>query len=606
MQKKPLTNRRLIADFLKGATPYFALGMVLATLSALAEMVRPKIIQYTVDGILGQGSLPALLSRTFTVEWLRQNLWLPAVAVVVFTAAAEALRYGYHICTAKGGERFVKTMRDELFGHIQQLGAVWHSAHKTGDIIQRCTSDVEEVKVFLSEQLVNLLTMVLTILLSLVFMFRIDWRLTLVGVASIPILVGSSLWFHDKIKTNFRICDENEGALSSIAQENLTGVRVVRAFGREQTEQQRFADQNVIVTAAWVKLGRYMSIYFSCMDCVTGLMVLALLSWGSARCVAGQTTVGGLLAILSYMGMLIRPVRRLGRVLNEMSKTDVSITRLREIMEAPVEADPPEAQTPPMDGDVVFDHVTFGYPNQPELLHDVSFTIPAGSTLGILGGTGSGKSTLMQLLSRLYPLPEEGGTITVGGVDIRRMKASWVRRNVGYVLQEPFLFSRSIAENIALARPELDEAGIRTAARAACLEKVVDGFPKGFDTFVGERGVTLSGGQKQRTAIARTLTLNAPILIFDDSLSAVDAETDALIRENLRRYMGNATVILISHRITTLMAADNILVLEGGHITAQGTHAELAAQPGLYRTICEIQDADTQIAAPEGGADHAE
>ena len=287
--------------------------------------------------------------------------------------------------------------------------------------------------------------------------------------------------------------------------------------------------------------------------------------------------------------MQVRPVRGMGRVLSEMSKTGVSMQRLLEIMAAPVEQDAPGADEPPMDGDIVFDHVSFAYPNSPELLHDVSFTIPAGTTLGILGGTGSGKSTLAHLLSRLYPLPADCGMIRVGGRDIQSMRSQWVRRNVGFVLQEPFLFSRSIAENISITRPELDLGEVRRSAKAACLERAVDEFPSGFDTFVGERGVTLSGGQKQRAAIARTLTQKAPILIFDDSLSAVDAETDAEIRANLKQYMGKATVILISHRITTLMAADQILVLENGTVTQHGTHTELVHEPGLYRTICKIQ-----------------
>ena len=318
--------------------------------------------------------------------------------------------------------------------------------------------------------------------------------------------------------------------------------------------------------------------------------MLTILCWGCVLCVNSTLTVGGLLAVISYLTMQVRPVRSMGRVLSEMSKAGVSIKRLLDIMASPAEQDAPGADEPDLSGDVVFDHVNYAYPGHPELLHDISFTIPAGTTLGILGGTGSGKSTLAHLLSRLYPLPPEEGRITIGGRDIQGMRAQWVRKNVGFVLQEPFLFSRSIAENIAITSPQTDLKEVRRAARAACLERTVDEFPSGFDTFVGERGVTLSGGQKQRAAIARTLTQHAPILIFDDSLSAVDAETDAEIRSNLSRYMGKATVILISHRITTLRSADQILVLENGRITQRGTHAQLAAQPGLYRTICEIQE----------------
>lgn len=594
-QNQRLTRGRMVLGFLRGLKRWFAAGMVLAALSSLAEMLRPRIIQFTVDSVLGDEpiALPAVLvqavGRLGGVEWLRRSLWVPALAVIVCSLLAALLRYCYQMCTIHGGEGFVKAMRDQLFAQIERLSVRWHSEHQTGDIIQRCTSDVEEVKLFVSDHMVSLLSMIITIVMALTFIFRINVRLGLVELLSMPLIIGISYWFHGNIGTTFQKCDENEGRLSTIAQENLTGVRVVRAFGRERSEQKRFAEQNRIVTEEWVKLGTFFTVYFTFMDFLTGLFNMIVLVWGCKMCVDGTFTLGGLLAVISYVVMLIRPIRTMGRVLSELSKTGVSLNRLLEIMAAPPEADVPGAAAAPMDRDIVFEKVSFGYPGQPELLHEVSFTVPAGSTLGILGGTGSGKSTLMHLLARLYPLPAENGRILIGGRDIAEMPAAWVRGQVGYVLQEPYLFSRSIAENIAITADSVEMKQVRAASRAACLEEVADGFPKGFDTFVGERGVTLSGGQKQRTAMARTLLQNTPILIFDDSLSAVDAETDARIRENLKTYMGKATVILISHRITTLMAADNILVLEDGRITAQGTHAALSAKPGLYQTICEIQ-----------------
>ncbi len=590
-----MTKFQMIWHFLRGAKRFFALGLTLACCSTLLDMVRPKIVEYTVDGILGEKSfsLPALLQHWLDqiggLTFLKANLWAPALAVVVCTGIAAVLRYFYQLNTAKGSERFVKTMRDRLFEHIQRLDTQWHTQHQTGDIIQRCTTDVDMVKSFLADQLVSLVSMIITISLALYFMFSTSMKLGLVVLIAVPILISFSYWFHRKVSVSFRACDEEEGELSTIAQENLTGVRVVRAFGREASEQARFASQNQVVTGKWIHLGKFLCAYWSIADFVTGAMMLSVLAWGSALCINQELTVGGLLAVISYLAMLIRPVRMLGRVLSEMSKTGVSMQRLREIMNASPEQDAAEADRPDMSGDVVFSHVTFGYPDQPELLHDVSFTVPAGTTLGILGGTGSGKSTLAHLLTRLYPLTPDQGTITVGDRDIQSMQGQWVRQNVGFVLQEPFLFSRSIAENIAITQPEVDMDLVRRSSAAACLERTVDDFPSGFDTFVGERGVTLSGGQKQRCAIARTLTQNTPILIFDDSLSAVDAQTDAAIRENLKSYMGRATVILISHRITTLMAADQILVLEDGRITQLGTHEELSSQDGLYRTICDIQ-----------------
>lgn len=584
----------MIRGFLRGSERYFIAAALLGCAASFLEMLRPKVIQYTVDQLLTDVRVP---------------LYLPALAVIGCTLISALFRYGYEIDTVTGSEIFVKTMRDQLFDHIQHLGMDWHNSHRTGDIIQRCTSDVEEIKTFLSEHLVKLVSTIITLTLAIVFILRIDWMMGIIAFLGIPVQVGFSMWFHDKISTGFLSCDEQEGVLSAMAQENLTGVRVVRAFGREQWEQERFRRQNHIVTRQWISLGKSSSVFFALTDLLTGGLVAVLIIAGSVRCVQGILTVGGLMAVLSYMMMLVRPIRGLGRTLSEMSKTTVAVTRLREIMEAPLEEEPGKALTPELDQDITFDHVSFSYPGKSasgedgklsgqkasEILQDVSFCIPAGTTLGILGSTGSGKSTLMELLCRLYPLSEEQGSIRIGNVDIRDIRGDWLRSGIGYVLQDSFLFSKTIRENITLGKPELSMKHVREAAKAACLDRVVDGFAKGYDTIVGERGMTLSGGQKQRTAIARTLAGQRQILIFDDSLSAVDAQTDEEIRRNLRSYMGKATIILISHRIQTLMDADQILVLEHGQIVDQGTHEELRSRPGLYQRICEIQ---------EGGADH--
>jgi ATP-binding cassette subfamily B protein len=296
--------------------------------------------------------------------------------------------------------------------------------------------------------------------------------------------------------------------------------------------------------------------------------------------------------------MLMWPIRNLGRVISNLSKAGISIDRLRYIMNSEIEQDLPQAKTPDMSKDIVFDNVSYQYDNGPsEILDHVSFTVKAGSTVGILGGTGSGKSTLMYLLDRLYDLKD--GTISIGGVDIREMKAEWVRQNVGMVLQEPYLFSRSLGENIKIAEPEADIEEIQHAAKIASLDHAVEHFKEGYETFVGERGVTLSGGQKQRAAIAQMLIRKPPIMVFDDSLSAVDAETDAKIRASLKENTGGSTVILIAHRITTLMNADQIIVMDQGKITETGTHEELIAKNGIYKEIYDLQsrNAEKEVSA---------
>ena len=346
-----------------------------------------------------------------------------------------------------------------------------------------------------------------------------------------------------------------------------------------------------------MKLAKPMAQFWSVGDVLSGTQIMLIVVFGSVLCIRGEMTAGEYIAFLSYGAIMTWPIRMLGRMISEISKAGVSIDRIAYIMKAEEERERGKALKVPMDKDICFDHVTFSYDGGSEVLQDICLTIPAGTTLGILGGTGSGKSTMMLLLDKLYDIPEGGGRITIGGTDIRDIETAHLRRNIGMVLQEPYLFSRTIAENIAITDAAMPRERVRDAARAACLDDTVQSFAKGYDTFVGERGVTLSGGQKQRAAIARTLTQNTPILIFDDSLSAVDTETDAKIRAALEARFGSASIILISHRITTLSKADQIIVLERGRIVEQGTHETLKTAGGEYQQICEIQSASGEEAS---------
>ena len=424
-------------------------------------------------------------------------------------------------------------------------------------------------------------------------MFRIHVKLAVVSAAFIPVVVLYSLFFHRKIGDSFLHADEEEGRLSAIAQENLTGVRVVRAFGREHYERERFEAQNKDYTKMWIRLMGWLSAFWCSNDFITGLQIMLITVIGAVYCVEGSLSVGAYIAFASYNGMLCWPVRQLGRVISEMSRVGISLGRIRYILDSPAEESAEESAISaslPASCDIAFEHVSFSYPEGPKVLDDVSFTLPAGSSLGILGGTGAGKSTLMYLLERLYELPKDCGRITLGGTDIREIPLAELRSRIGLVLQEPFLFSRSLSENIAIARPgEPDMDEVEHAAEIADLKETIERFNDGYDTFVGERGVTLSGGQKQRCAIAQLLVKNPPVMAFDDSLSAVDMETDARIRKALGTHTKGSTLILISHRIATLKEADHIIVLERGRIAEEGSHEELMEHNGIYRRICELQ-----------------
>ena len=595
----------MVLTYLRGSLGYFVIALICACLGMVFNALTPQVIRITVDSILDTepANLPGFLENIIPLESLRAEpltaLWIAAGAVLLFAILRGLCNYGQRLNLAKGSEGFVKRIRDGLFSHIQHLSYAWHTAHSTGDMIQRCTSDVDVIRNFVCNQLVEVVRTIFLILLYLSIMFSMNVKLSLVATVFIPIVGLFSGVFYRKISSRFKVADEAEGELTTCAQENLTGVRVVRAFGRERYEVERFETKNSRFSQLWIRLGKLLSVYWASGRFLTSLQVIVIILVGVNETVNGTMTLGSFLAFVTYNEALAWPVRSLGRVLSDMSKAGVSMDRVGYILKAPEEQDDSDAGQAPVQGDIVFDHVTFGYGGQP-VLQDVSFTIPQGSTFAILGGTGSGKSTLVHLLDRLYDLAE--GKITIGGIDLRQFQRDHLRRNIGLVLQEPFLFSQTIRENIAATHPQAPEEDVRRAAAIACVDEAIAEFTAGYDTVVGERGVTLSGGQKQRVAIARMLLQNAPIMVFDDSLSAVDAQTDTKIRQALRENLGDATVILISHRITTLMQADQILVLDHGRVAELGTHDQLIHRPGIYQDIYNIQmSSDDRRLIAEGG-----
>ncbi|HWQ50484.1 MAG TPA: ABC transporter ATP-binding protein [Terriglobales bacterium] len=570
---------------------------ILATLlGTLFSFLLPQVIRVTVDSVIDSKpyDLPAAVAGFIEARWSREylhgRLYIPAIFAAVLAVLSGVMNYLRRYEAGRFAEGYVKELRDALYARIARLPFSWHIKVQTGDIVQRCTSDIETIRGFLSMQLVELARVVIMVVMAAAMMLTINVKLTLITLVFIPVITGYSVYFFAKAGERFKKADEAEGVLMTTVQENLTGVRVVRAFGREAYEFDKFNRANDAFSQLWLKLGDVLSIFWGFGDFVTGMQNAIILLLGVTYVVNGNgLTLGGLIAFMSYNAQITWPIRALGRILSEMSRAGVSVARIRDILEEPPETDPMDALRPELNGGLEFKDVTFSYGDGEPVLKDVSFNVPAGQTLAILGTTGSGKSSIAHLLARLYDLPEGSGVILVDGVDIRQIARDCLRRQVGLVLQEPFLFSRSIFENIRAAR-DLTPEQVRDCAAIAAVDEAIQGFDKGYDTVVGERGVTLSGGQKQRVAIARMLAQEPAVMIFDDSLSAVDTGTDAKIREALSSRLGKKTTILISHRATTLMQADYIIVLDGGRIVERGTHAELMKMGGMYSRVVALQN----------------
>jgi ATP-binding cassette subfamily B protein len=601
----------MLYSFIKGFRLLFVMAIFFTMLSIIFNYLMPQIIRLVVDSVIGNSepNLPDFLLRYINNhggrEMLKSKLIPCSLLALALSVLSGIFTYLYRLCIAKASEGTIRKLRNYLFGHIQKLPYSWHVKNQTGDIIQRCTSDVEVVRNFLLLQFIEMVRTVFLIAFALVLMFTMNFELSMIALVFIPIVVAYSAIFYKKIADRFKYADEAEGALSAMVQENFTGVRVVRAFGRQAHEIETFDTKNNYFANYWIKLGYLLSKYWGIGDFVSGLQVMLIILLGTVKAANGVITLGEFLVFVFYNSMLVFPVRNFGRILSEMSKTSVSLSRINEIILAEEEHDCEDAITPDMTGDIEFKNINFDYDGMKPVLKGLSFKIKSGTTFGILGGTGSGKTTIMYLLDRLYELPENSGSIEIGGVDIKNIKLDHLRSNIGFVLQEPFLFSRTIKENIDAFQQTGDIERIRYNASVAAVDDAILGFSKGYDTIVGERGVTLSGGQKQRVAIARMLMQRPPIMIFDDSLSAVDSETDSKIRASLNENTSQSTVVLVSHRITTLMHADVIMVLDDGKIAEMGTHTELLSnENGIYKKIYDIQSSlDTELSDSNKTAD---
>ena len=588
---------------------HFLWALIATIMMVIIGFLTPLLLSEIVDSILGSEpfTMPDFLMNPINAlggrDFLRQNLWIPALALILMNIVNGVFTFIKGRSSAIASENIARKLRNDLYRHLQHLPFAYHVKAQAGELIQRCTSDVDTIRRFLAVQVMEVVNTVLMVVIAMSILLPRSVPITLYSLILVPPLFCFATWFFKMVHKSFEVADEADGVLNAVLQENLSGVRVVRAFGQQEREVEKFDRVNNDLRKKNLRLNELLAIYWGGGDAISMTQTLLTLVVCIIYACNGWITVGTLIVFTSTLGMLLFPIRQLGRTLSDAGKAMVSMKRVQAILHEEAEPDEPNALKPDLHGDIVFDHVSFAYPddNVP-VLRDVSFTIPVGKTAAVLGGTGSGKSTMMYLLQRLYA--PTSGKITIGGVDIQQIDRKYLRAHVGLILQEPFLYSKSIRENVGITAPEQEAERIEHAADIASASGFIAKADKGWETVVGERGVTLSGGQKQRIAIARTLLKDNNILIFDDSLSAVDTETDAQIRAALRHEQKDVTTLIISHRVTTLSQADLILVLENGQITQQGTHAELCSQPGLYQRINSIQNALeeelTQAKAAEG------
>lgn len=590
---KEVKSITFVLSFAKGLKLRYAAAMLFIVLAATFSFFNPLIIRFCIDTVLGGKAadmpfgIPA--PGTDIVMYLRSNLWLAGLTIVVISVFAHGLTYLRSRFSAQAAEEFARRLRDRLYDHIQRLPYAWHSKVQTGDIIQRCTSDVDTVRRFIALQFVQLGRSVFMVLLILPIMLSMNVKMTLYSTLVVPIVFIYAYVFFKQVRRRFKAQDEAEGYLTTTLEESISGIRIVKAFAREEYEINRFEKAALDYRDKSRGLVTLMAWYWASSDALCMLQIALVLLFGIRFTIHGEITLGTLLAFSSYIGMLIWPVREMGRILTDMGRAQVSIGRLQEILDTPVEdfsGDIP-AEEHRIKGEIEFRKLSFAYEGGSNILNNIDIKINAGETIVILGATGAGKSTLTNLIPRLFDY--SSGSILLDGKELNSYNRQYLRRQIGIVLQEPFLYARSISDNIGIALKEPEQTDVRQAAKEADLLTTVDSFEHGFETVIGERGVTLSGGQRQRCAIARALILNAPILILDDALSAVDTETEETIIRNLARRKGKATTIIITHRLSSVALADRIVVLEHGRIAQTGKHEELVKVPGVYQRIWSIQ-----------------
>lgn len=591
-----MNRLKQVLKWMKGYKGVYFVAVILLLALQYFRTLTPLFLSYILDDIFGYlqdtqpdpTPMPNFIKYFFHGTTVQEQLLYVAVVFLLFTLIRVFIMFFRRMVNAYFTENVAYNMRNSLYSKLQNLSFTYHSHAETGDLIQRCTTDVETYRGFVGEQLIEIFRLVFLISLTIYQMTKLNVKMTLFSVAVTPIIFLAAFIYFLYVRKVFKVVEEKEAKMTTTLQESMTGVRVVKAFAQEQSEIEKFKKDSEEYMEEDYKLLHLMAIFWGGTDFIIFCQYAVVLLVGIVMTANGELSIGDFSAFLAFIGMVVWPLRQLGRIIGDFGKTTVALDRLDEIMDKTSEHHNDSNNLPAIEGRVEFKNVGFQFEDDSKpLLKNISFEVNKGESIAIVGKTGSGKSTLINLMVRL--LENQQGEILFDGVDIKEINKKHLRSNVGIIMQEPFLYSRTVFENIGIMDQDAPEEKVYKAATIASLHDDITNFEAGYKTIVGERGVTLSGGQKQRVAIARMLLHNKPVLIFDDSLSAVDTETDIQIRRALNDYWKNTTVFLITHRITTAMEADKIIVLDKGEVIEMGTHQELLKNKKLYKELWDIQ-----------------
>ena len=585
---------------LKGERRRFALALSALIFAAFLLYLVPLLPQAVIDGVLSPADTKTSATTKTVVNllggraWLGAHLWVALVAVAGITMLAGVFIYARQRLSAVAAQNTAQSIRNRIYNHIQRLPCPTLDKQESGDLLQRCTSDIDTLQLFLQTQLIELGRAIIMFLAPLPLMFLLDWRMAIAAIWAQPITVAFGFYFFQRVRRLFRTTDEAEGRLTNNVNENLTGIRIVRAFNRQKHESKRFKLRNSDYRGLDARLYYLFAWYYSLSDLLCFIQQATVVFVGAWLMYNDMLLVGEFYFFFAAVGMFLWPIRMLGRLISEMGKATVSIERLQEILSLDEEKDLDNCvPSVRLKGDIVFRNVSLTYDDSTDILRDVSFSLKAGETLAIVGPSGAGKSTIANILLRFNDITS--GTVELDGVSIDRLPRQDVRRQIAAVMQQPFLFSRSISANMKLGASNAEDDALMVASRVAHMHDSISQFSEGYDTIVGERGMTLSGGQRQRVALTQALLQTPAILILDDALSAVDNQTEHDILAALKNRHGKQTTLIIAHRLSTLRQADRIIVLQGGRITQTGTHEELLSTNGLYQRLWAIQSESPSI-----------